>query len=292
MKRPIVLFLLAALSLPAFAADPAPSAGNGLRVFTVGHSFHVWVAPLLNQMALAAGLTEHKIAGVSSIGGSTVQRHWVLPDEKNPAKTALRGGNVDVLTLAPIWLPDDGMEKFATLAVEHNPAIRITIQEYWLPNDEYNPVYPLDTRKKVDHNATQIPVLREAQNRYDHDIDEHAKSLNQKLGKDVIVTVPVGQAVVALREKIVAGQCPGIKTQTELFTDSWGHVFHHVKLLSAYCHFAVIYQRTPVGLPVPPQLAKDPKLAPGEAEALNTLLQQLAWEAVIEHPMSGVKAAG
>ena len=53
--------------------------------------------------------------------------------------------------------------------------------------------------------------------------------------------------------------------------------------LVAYCHFGVIYQRSPVGLPLPAVLGKM-----GNAD-LNRLLQELAWDAVKSHPLSGVK---
>ena len=45
------------------------------------------------------------VVGVSSIGGSRVIQHWNVPDDKNALKKALTAGTVDVLTLAPIWLP-------------------------------------------------------------------------------------------------------------------------------------------------------------------------------------------
>lgn len=298
IRHPFTLAVICAIALStagSFAAPPANEApaastpendGKGLRVFTCGHSFHVWVVPLLAEMAKNAGITDHVIAGVSSIGGSTVLRHWDLPDDKYKAKKVLSAGQADVLTLSPIWLPDEGIEKFAALAVAHNPNVRITVQEYWLPNDEYVPAYPLQTKKKVDHNATVLPALQKAQDQYDHDMDEHVRGLNKKLGKDVIVTVPVGQAVVALREKIVAGQAPGIASQAELFRDSWGHPTQPIQALAAYCHFAVIYHRSPVGLPKPAILAKNPAWD----DKLNRLLQELAWEAVTSHPMSGVTA--
>ena len=277
--------IAAALKDPPPAVAPVAK-GEGLRVFTCGHSFHVWVVPLLSEMAFFAGITDHVVAGRSSIGGSTVMKHWDVPEEKNLAKQALRAGKVDVLTLSPIWLPEEGIEKFAALAFEHNKSVRVTVQEYWLPNDEYNPVYPLDTRKKVDHNATTIPALRKAQDQYDHDIDEHCRGINKKLGKKVIVTVPCGQAVLALREKIIAGEVPALKTQTELFRDNWGHPTVPVQVLAAYCHFAVIYRRTPLGLPLPTAFAKNPAWD----EKLNRLLQELAWDAVTKHPLSGMQA--
>jgi hypothetical protein len=271
---------------PKSSSTPA-SATKGLRVFTCGHSFHVWVVPILTELARSAGITGHEVAGVSSIGGSTVLKHWDVADEKNLAKKTLREGKADVLTLSPIWLPDPGIENFATLAVQGNPNIRVTVQEYWLPNDEYAPVYPLEVRKKAGMNrdATSLPDLRKAQEKYDHDIQELVKSLNQKLGKDALVVVPVGRAVVKLREMVAAGKVPGVATQSEMFRDTWGHPNEVIKALAGYCHFAVIYQRSPVGLPKPEILAKNPAWD----EKLNRLLQDLAWEAVTNEPMSGVK---
>jgi len=58
--------------------------------------------------------------------------------------------------------------------------------------------------------------------------------------------------------------------------------------LEAYCHYAVIYRKSPVGLPVPTVLQKS-KIPQDQLSALNLLLQQLAWDAVIHHPLSGVK---
>lgn len=290
MKSAFLLVgLLAPLALSGLRAEePAllPPIEKGLRVFTCGHSFHVFTYPQVRQMALAAGLQQQE-AGLSSIGGSMVQKHWDVPDEKNLAKTALKEGRVDVLTLSPIWLPDAGIENFAKLAVEHNPDVRITVQEFWLPNDEYVPVYPLQTKKETDHNAPDIPELREANAHYMRDIEDHVRGINERLGKNAVVVVPVGLASIELRKKILAGEAPGLKAQWDLFRDSWGHAKPPLQILSSYCHFAVIYRRSPVGLPVPLQF-KNLEMSEDDKVKLNRLLQELAWDAVSHHPMAGV----
>ena len=56
-------------------------------------------------------------------------------------------------------------------------------------------------------------------------------------------------------------------------------------MLIVYCHYAVIYRKSPVGLPVPKALSKLPA---DEAAVLNKLLQEISWEAVTSHPLSGV----
>ena len=283
-----VLFALLTVGVPTLCqgADGAP---KGQRVFTCAHSFHVFVYRMLAEAAKNGGIKDHENVGLSRIGGSRVIQHWDVADEKNEAKAALRAGKVDVLTLSPIWMPDEGIEKFAKLALEHNPNVRITVQQFWLPNDTYEPRYPLETRKKVDHDAANLAELRAKQTRYDLDVDEFVRGINKRLGKDVIVTVPVGQATVALREKIVASQARGLKKQSELFRDCWGHPQPPLQILSAYCHFAVIYRRSPVGLPMPSDFTRS-KNAAWDAK-LNRLLQELAWEAVTHHAMSGVTSA-
>jgi hypothetical protein len=269
------------------AEDLQPPITTGQRVATCGHSFHVFTYKQVDEIAKSAGL-EHQLVGISSIGGSTVKKHWDVPEEKSVVKQVLKTGKVDVLTLSPIWLPDDAIEQFVKLGIEHNPTLRITVQEYWMPNDEYNPVYPLDTRKKVDHNATDLGKLRDATMRYAKDIEDYIQGINQRLDKQSIFIVPVGMAAVTLREKIVKGEAPGLKTQAELFRDNWGHALPPLQILSSYCHFAVIYRRSPVGLPVPNAFKALKDMSDDDKAKLNKLLQEIAWDSVTHHPLTGL----
>lgn len=118
---------------------------RGLRVFTCGHSFHAWVSDLLIDVASEADIHGHRAMGISAIGGSQVVQHWDVPEEKNEVKKALRTGHVDVLTLSCMTRPDEGIRKFTELAIEHNPHVRVTLQELWLPEDRF-PFYPGNTR--------------------------------------------------------------------------------------------------------------------------------------------------
>lgn len=286
MKSVVVFTVVCLVSLLVRAGD-LPPVTPGLKVATCGHSFHVFTYRQVDEMARAADL-KHQLVGLSSIGGSTVQKHWDVPEEKSEVKKVLKASGADVLTLSPIWLPDDAIESFVKLGVEHNPALRVLVQEYWMPNDEYEPVYPLQTRKKVDHNATDLAKLRDATTRYAKDIEHYVRGINERLGKTAVVVVPVGMAAVTLREKIVKGEAPGLKQQSDLFRDNWGHALPPLQTLSSYCHFAVMYRRNPAGLPVPAafRLLKD--MSDDDKAKLNTLLQQIAWDTVSRHPMTGV----
>jgi len=283
------LTLLVAL-VGSLAADDLKSAvplTTGQKVFTCGHSFHYFMPPILAELAKSADIQGHEQVGQSSIGGSRIIQHWDVAAEKNKAKELLKAAHVDVLTLSPIHLPDPGIENFVKLATDNNPKVRITVQEFWLPFDIYDVTFKLRPAT-VDHNQATGESLHKLHEPYFAGMDEHVRDLNKQVGRQAVYVVPVGQAVIALREKIITGQAPGLKTQEDLFTDPLGHVKGHVMALNAYCHFGVIYRKSPVGLPVPAVL-KTAKLGDDESK-LNALLQELAWNAVTNHPLSGVKA--
>ena len=274
----------------AVAEKPTATTASGIqgqRMLSAGHSFHVFMPRILEDIAKQAGVKDHKQVALSSIGGSRVIQHWDRPADQNVAKKALETGEVDVFTMSPIYLPDDGIEKFVDLAVEKNPKIRIYVQEFWLPFDMFEPTFKVRP-KEVDHNAPTKESLREMHAPYFKMIEDHVSELNKKLGKQTIFVTPVGQAVIALREKILDGKAPGLKQQQDLFTDAIGHAKPPLQALVAYCHYATVYGKSPVGLPKPAVLggADSPY-----SDELNKLLQELAWQAAIEHPMSGVKAA-
>lgn len=291
--------MLCAATLPTLARGQEPIAParddahatapieEGQRMFTCAHSFHFFVPLILPDVAKRAGIEGHEQVGMSAIGGSRIEQHWNVPDEKNEAKKALREGKVDVLTLSPIYLPDDGIENFVRLALEHNPDARIVVQELWLPYEVYDTATPLKNRQ-VDHNAPTGESLRKEHAPYFKSIDEHVIALNEKLGRKdrpAVFVAPVGQAVIALREKILAGEAPGIEKQSELFTDPIGHPQIPIQVLATYVHLAVIYRQNPVGDPTPDFLEKRK-----EGDKLARLLQELAWEAATSHPLSGVTA--
>ena len=276
----LVLVLLVSSSVQA-KEEAAPPAG--LKVLTAGHSFHVWMPPLVAEMAKAAGIQGHEQLAISSIGGSKVIQHWDLPPEKNKAKPILEAGKADLFTMAPTFLPDPGIENFTKLGLEHNSKIRFTLQQNWVPFEDPELWLSKSRPKSIDRDVITLAQLRAKHDPYFKMIEDHVKELNARIPAAKIAIVPSGEAVLALRDKVIKGEAPGIKTQNELFTDVLGHPGPQIRVLSAYCYFAVIYRRSPVGLPVNGLLAKLP-----EAEKLNQLLQEIAWKAVTGHPMSGV----
>lgn len=281
--RFVRLFLLCLLSVSNARSAESVAPPAGLKVLTAGHSFHVWMPPLVAEMAKAAGIQGHEQLAISSIGGSKVIQHWNLPPEKNKAKPILEAGKADLFTMAPTFLPDPGIENFTKLGLEHNPKLRLTLQQNWVPYEDPQLWLSRERPKSIDRDSATSAQLRAKHEPYFKLIEDHVRELNTRIPSAKIAIVPCGEAVLALRDKVIRSEAPGIKTQNELFTDALGHPGPTIRVLSAYCHYAVLYRRSPVGLPVSSPLAKLP-----EAEKLSRLLQEIAWQAVTGHPLSGV----
>lgn len=282
MKSLRFLLVLATLCVAGFAAD-TPKAPAGQRVFVTAHSFHIFVAPRFAPLAKAAGIEGHVLAGSQMIGGSKVIQHWNLQGTTNKAKTALTAGTVDVLTMSPhVYMPDEGIDRFVELGLKHNPKLRMLVQHSWTPWDGW--VGDEKVAKNEDRDARPLDKVRGANKRWRDLLEAQVAALHKKHEGADIRIVPVGDAVMKLRELIAAGKAPGLAKQTDLFTDQIGHGKLPIIALTTYCNFACIYGVSPVGLK-DNEPALD-KLSP----ALKPLLQQIAWDAVTAYPLSGVKA--
>lgn len=277
----------------AVRSQPAgtPSAPpKGLRVFYASHSGMWYVPDALGELADAAGIKDHKLVGLQKLGASKTLQHWELPDDKNQAKKALNAGEVDVLVMSPIQFPDAGVEHFVKLGLAHNPNMRFLVQITWGGADIDNQDFPKGAFALVDREKTP-DQLKQLYARNIKAAEAQADAINQKYGggKKVLFLVPGAQALVALRTRIANHEVAGLTKQAELFRDPLSHPSAPLEALITYLHYAVLYGRNPVGLPMPGVL----KRAKRDAwdEKLSRSLQELAWETAANDPYSGVTAA-
>jgi hypothetical protein len=267
-------------------ADQKPTP-PGLRVFYASHSLMWYVPEPLGKMAEARGIKDHKLVGLQSLGASKTLQHWNLPDDKNEAKKALKSGKVDVFVMSPIPFPDEGIENFVKLGLDHNPNIRFIVQLSWGGGDIDNQDFPNGAFDNVDKEKTpeQLKTM------YERNIktgEAQADDINKKYGKGmkILALVPSAQAMVTLRTKVANKEFPGLTKQGELFVDSV-HPSAPMEALNSYMHFSVLYGQSPVGLPMPAML-KDAKREAWD-EKFNRSLQELAWGTVCKYPHSLVR---
>lgn len=264
---------------------PPTAREEGLRIFVCGHSFHVFVGPLLKKLAKEAGFRRHQLIGIQMLGGSEVSQHWALEDGQQKVKPALTSGKVDVLTLSPAWaMPDPSIDRFVELGTSHNPDIRVVLQQSWPAYDGSEP--PDRIKHNAERDGKTVADLKPRLDQQRKIFEAQTDRINARYGRRIVFVAPAGQAVLALREAIMKGEAPGIERQSQLFRDALGHGLTPVEHLVSYVFFACIYDRSPVGM-------KSFKKDGDETwSRLDNLLQRIAWDTVIAHPYSGVSADG
>lgn len=273
---------LIALAFCRIATADEAKAPAGQRVFYTGHSFHMFVPAMIDEIVKSTGIQGHVRAGTQSIGGSKVIQHWEMADEKNTAKPALIGGKVDVFTMAPhTMIPDPGITNFVELGLKHNPDVRFLIQGSWYPFDVAAPAAGAPDKRIKDNaqrDTAKIEDLQAAVDEWRTRIEAQVDALNKQHGSHVFI-VPVGDAVVKLRAMVADGKFPGITQQSKLFRDPIGHGHGHIMVLAAYCDFAAMYRMSPVGHKITERSVSDEQ---------HAILQKLAWDVVSNYPRAGI----
>lgn len=258
---------------PAPTADGARSSAN---IFFLGHSLLGWDVPtLVEQFAAAQGLT---FSFDIAIGiGANLAWQWGHPERAqgdNP-RTNLGAQPYDVLVLTeaiPIVNQlryADSVENalnFMELAHAQNPNVQVYLYETW-------------EHRENNRWRSEIPAMRA---HYDQILD----GVNARFaGRDMLI-IPGGQAMGALVDRIRAGGVPGIQNEGALFSDNI-----HLTSLGWYfiscVHYATIYQRTPVGVPVD-LLNRFEQPFEGPSARAAAIMQQIAWDVVSGDPRSGI----
>ena len=280
-------------------APPLPRPEAGLRVFHLGHSLVGRDMPMmLEQLAAAAGLAGHDHH--SQLGwGTSLREHWEpeLPingfDAENdhprfrPAREALAGGAHDAVILtemvelrdairwheSPVYAP-----LWAAAARAGRPDMRLFLYTSW--HDLEHPDGWLE-RLETDPQALWRPHLLAPVW-----ADPAAGALH---------VIPVTEVLAELTRRLQAGEsAPGLQAPQDLFgrmpdgSPDTIHFNDQGLYLVALTHFAVLYQRDPLGLPAGLLRADGTPAEAPSAEAA-ALMQRLVWEVVSQHPLTGIE---
>jgi hypothetical protein len=284
---------------------------QGQKYVMATHSFNVFIGPTrgrepnaetkpgpLAALAAERGKTGHENLAVQMIGGSTPMQHWNQgngDDSKNIAKVALNKGGVDVFTMSPnAVMPEQGIDLFGDLVIKTNPNARILVQNSWSAWDGNGTTPSVGGTGRSDfsnedHNKATVEQLDQwlaafsAKDGYTERMRTQLMGINKRAGRDMAYVVPSAMAVYTLRKEIVKGTVPGIGKQSEVFRDGMGHPNTPLINLVTYVWYATMYRESPVGLKA--------LIEPSDANSAKRelMLQQIAWNAVVAEPMSGVK---
>ncbi|MEP2718649.1 hypothetical protein [Pseudophaeobacter sp.] len=284
---------------PAPPLPPVPvltPPGEALRVFHLGHSL---VGPDMPHMLAQLAPEGHRWN--SQLGsGTNLKQHWepdlaILDFETTntaptfrEAREAIGSGDFDAVVLTEmVELRDairyfDGADYFhrwADLARSGTPATRLYLYETWHHLDD---PAGWETRIAEDLEALWLQGLSGQDSRAAPDRPAYL--------------IPAGQVLAAVVQAAETGEIDGLNSRYDFFaqTPDGAQDMIHFNDFGAYVvaltHYAVLYQKSPVGLPH--------RLTRADGSPANSLLsdaaqrvQQIVWDRVLAHPRSGIAEA-
>ena len=280
--------------LPAVPVLAPPQ--HALRVFHLGHSL---VGPDMPQMLAQLAPQGHRFN--SQLGsGTNLKQHWepdlaILdfettnhPPAYRDAREAIGSGDYNAVVLTEMVELRDAIRYFdgaaffhrwAQLARSGAPTTRVYLYETWHPLDD---PAGWETRIAEDLDTLWLEGLSGQDSRA---APERPAYL-----------IPVGQVMAAVARAAEAGEIEGLMAREDLFaqtpegTQDTIHFNDFGAYIVALTHYAVLYQRSPVGLPHRLNLA--------DGSAANSLLpnaaqrvQQIVWDTVLAQPRTGLAEA-
>lgn len=268
---------------------PAPVADPGLNVLHLGHSLVGYDMPEMLVQLAGAGHRYNSQMG----WGSFLKDHWDPSAPRNGFETtnvhpqfrdghvALESGDYDVVVLTEAVEIRDSirymdspemLHNLANKARAHKPDVAVYLYETWHQLDD-----PEGWLVRLDADLERYwedEILRRALN-YDSD-------------PQPIYVIPGGQVMARfVRAVEEAGGIGPINDRTDLFDDQI-HFNDYGAYLMALTHYAVLYQRSPVGLPHALMRADGTSAQDPGPEAAR-LMQETVWAVVTSYAKTGVQ---
>ncbi|MCX7559227.1 hypothetical protein OS190_06565 [Sulfitobacter sp. F26204] len=277
----------------ALYTTPLEKPEGALRVFHLGHSLVGRDMPAMlaqlagqdhryeSQLGWGTSLKEHWEPDLTINGFETENAHPRFRD----AKEALNSGDYTAVVLTEmVDIADairyhdsaDYLALWAGLAWDANPKARIYLYETWPHTDD-----SAGWLTRIDHDLRKFWQGR-------------MKYPALASGRAPIHLIPAGQVKAAFVRAVQGQEGPGGISGVEGLmakqADGTPDTIHFNDLgayLVALTHYAVLYHRSPVGLPYK-LLRADGTQAIAPNPVVAALMQRIVWEVVTRHPETGV----
>ncbi len=273
-------------SFDALYAEPAPAPDGPRQVYHLGHSLVGRDMP-----AMLAQLAGEGHGFSSQLGwGAPLRSHWDVDepingfDEENAhsdyrdAHEAVGSGDYDALVLTEMVELQAAIDYFDAARMLHNWAdkahgsgMTVYFYETWHQLDD-----PTGWRARLDHD---LGALWEGQ------IMRVALAMDD--APQPIYLIPGGQVMAAMADALeTIGPVGPLTSYRDIFSDEV-HYNDYGAYLIALTHYAVLYQKSPVGLHHT-LLRADGTPADDPGPALARLMQETVWQVVTSLPRTGV----
>lgn len=278
----------------AVTAYEKPEDG-ALRIVGTGHSFMIPGFETFPRIAKAAGLQQPPL--LTHVGGGMTGSARYKWEEENgifqfdgKPKPKLLASIANAQWDAMMWGPyfndqPEYYECWVEFCLKYNPEMKFYLSDAWpqldqlpkLPKSEDELTY--EVVAKMGASANQI---------FKRNVDR----LNQKFPGRVFI-MPTSDAMVLAVREYHAGHLPGIKgihrflggKQRSLWHDRLGHLGPGLGNLEGYVFYATMYGKSPERIEANVFKSSEDSFPSNE---LDQTFRRIAWEAVCNHPLSGV----
>ncbi len=277
---------------------PKPADGI-MRIVGTGHSFMkpgYVTLPLITQAAgFDQPLSLHLGGGIK---GSTrykwEQENGIFEFDGKPLPKLLAAiSNAE--WEAMIWGPyGSDRPEFYTCWIDfceqYNPGMKLFLSDAWPAPGQVRKVFNLKANPESEAFFTDAVY-----DRLSADANAGFAGLVKTLREstDEVYILPTHAAMTEAAKRFIRGELPGVEglykviggKERSIWADKIGHLGPGFDRLEGYVFYATLYGKSPELISEPIKFKKAPSFP---SAALDKILREIAWKAVVEHPLSGV----
>lgn len=276
---------------------PKPADGI-MRIVGTGHSFMAPAYKTLPLISRAAGFEQplclHIGGGVKgSARYKWEQENGIFEFDGKPLPKLLAAiSNAE--WEAMIWGPYTDRPKFYSCWIDfctkYNPDMKFFLSDAWPAPGQVQKVFNLKANPESEAFFTEAV--------YDQ-LSAHANTSFAGLVKtlrestDDVYILPTHAAMTEAAKRFIRGELPGVEglykviggKERSIWADKIGHLGPGFDRLEGYVFYATLYGKSPELISEPIKFNKSPSFLSAD---LDKIFREIAWKAVVEHPLSGV----
>ncbi len=277
---------------------PKPADGI-LRIVGTGHSFmkpgYVTLPPITQAAGFDQPLCLHLGGGIK---GSTrykwEQENGIFEFDGKPLPKLLAAiSNAD--WEAMIWGPyGNDRPEFYTCWIDfcekYNPGMKFFLSDAWPAPGQVRKVFNLKANPESEAFFTDA-VYDQLSENANTGFASLVKALREST--DEVYILPTHAAMTEAAKRFIRGELPGVEglykviggKEPSIWVDKIGHLTPGFDRLEGYVFYATLYGKSPELISAPIKFKKNPSFLSAD---LDTIFREIAWKAVVEHPLSGV----
>lgn len=276
---------------------PKPADG-GLRIVGVGHSFMAPAYKTLPQICNAAGFEQplclHTGGGVTgSARYKWEQENGIFEFDRNPLPKLLAAiANADWEAMLWGGYYNDRPEFYTcwiNFCTQYHPNMKFYLSDTWPQLYQIEPLFGLTELPGSEDFFTEDILDRMGQDKRNSFIGL-VQAIRKQSSENVFV-IPTADAVTEAAKLCTRGELPGVEgihqliggKERSIWRDQTGHLCPPFGRLEGYVFYATLYGRSPEQITTPIQFDSP------ASEELDQIFRRIAWQAVTNHPLSGVK---